>query len=56
MHERHDKRGNVFSEKVKHVDCSLSDAIACPKIIGKLLSLKCRKQDYDSGENNKVEN
>ena len=56
MHERHDKRSNVFSEKVKHVDCSLSDATACPKIVGKLSSLKCRKQDYDGGENSKMEN
>ena len=35
MQERHGKRRDVFTEEIKHNDCSLSDATACPKMLEK---------------------
>ena len=54
MQERRDKRGDVFSEEIKRDNCSLSNATTCPNIVGKKLSLKRHKQDYDDDENSKA--
>ena len=35
MQERRGKRLDVFTEEIKHDDCSLSDATACPKLLEK---------------------
>ena len=51
MQERHDKSSDVFSEEINHDECSVPDATACPKIVGKRLSLKRCKQDYGGDEN-----
>ena len=51
MQERRDKSSDVFSEEINRDECSVTDATACPKIVGKRLSLKHRKQDYGGDEN-----
>ena len=48
------KRSYVFSEEIKRDDCSVSDATACPRIVGKMLSLKHLKQNYEGNENSKA--
>ena len=35
MQERRGKRRDVFTEKIKRNDCSLSDATTCPKLLEK---------------------